>query len=120
KAIVKHISRLPGISSCLLMFTDGLPIAGNLPEGFDNEAFSALVPRFFAKVDQATSDLRLGSVESLTLHTSLAPVSFFVSGGVGMALIHNRSRFLPGVREKLVAIIRAVSRIYSPNSVTKS
>ncbi len=119
KGIVKHISRLPGISACLLMFADGLPIAGNLPDDFDDEAFSALVPRFFAKVDQATSDLRLGNVESLTLHTTLAPVTFLVNGGVGMALIHNRSRFLPGVREKLVAIVRAVNRIYSPESVSK-
>jgi predicted regulator of Ras-like GTPase activity (Roadblock/LC7/MglB family) len=117
KGIVRQISRLPGISSCLLMFTDGLPIAGNLPESFSEEAFSALVPRFFSRVDEASRDLALGNVESLTLHTKSGPLSFFVHGGVGMALLHSRSRFMPGVREKLVAIVRETSRIYAPTKL---
>lgn len=113
KAIVRHVSRLPGIASCLLMFTDGLPIAGNLPDGMDNEAFSALVPRFITRVHEATTQLRLGETESITVHTSETPVSFFMHNGVAMALIHNRSRFMPGVREKLVAIMREVSLMFA-------
>jgi predicted regulator of Ras-like GTPase activity (Roadblock/LC7/MglB family) len=113
KNIVKHTSRLPGISGCLLMFADGLPIAGNLPEGFSQDAFGAIIPRFMGKVQDYSRDLRLGTIETVTIHTQKGPVSFFMHDKVCMALLHSKSRFLPGVREKLAVVVREVSQMYA-------
>ncbi len=113
KNIVKHTCHLPGISGCLLMFADGLPIAGNFPEDFSQDAFGAIIPRFFGKVQDYSRDLRLGSIETVTIHTEKGPVSLYMHGNVCMALLHSKSRFLPGVREKLTVVVREVSRMYA-------
>ncbi len=113
KNIVKHTSRLPGISGCLLMFADGLPIAGNLPDTFSQDAFGAIIPRFMGKVQDYSRDLRLGTIETVTMHTEKGPVSFFMHDKVCMALLHSKSRFLPGVREKLAVVVREVSQMYA-------
>ncbi len=115
KGIVRHISRLPGIASCHLMFSDGLPIAGNLPEGLNAEAFSALCPQFWSRIEQTAKDLTLGEVSSVTLYTNQSPVSFMASQGVGLVIIHSRDRYLPGVREKLMAIMKEIGRLYTPD-----
>ncbi len=116
KNIVKHTSRLPGLSGCLLMFADGLPLAGNLPEPFSQDAFSAIVPRFMSRIEDYSRELQLGEVDTVTLHTDKGPVSLFMHGGVCMALLHSKTRFLPGVREKLAMVVREVSRLYSPET----
>lgn len=94
------------------MFADGLPIAGNLPESFSQDAFGAIIPRFMGKVGDYARDLRLGTIETVTLHTDKGPVSLFMHNQVCMALLHSKNRFLPGVREKLAVVVREVSRMY--------
>ncbi|MGF1655910.1 MAG: hypothetical protein ACFCU3_02920 [Verrucomicrobiales bacterium] len=112
KNVVRLAGSLPGLGGCLLMFADGLPLANSMPDSIDDNAFSAIVPRFFSKVTDYAKDMKIGSVETVTVYTDAQPVSFFMHENICMALVHSKSRFLPGVRENLTVVIQELAKMY--------
>ncbi len=113
KAIVKHINQLPGIDGCAIMFGDGLPLAGNFPDGNEKAGFSAMTPPFFKRTLTFADSLNLGGLEALTLYTANGLLSFFMHGDICVSVRHTGRGFLPGVREKLDTVTRELARIYS-------
>ncbi len=104
------VSRLsaafPGIQACIIAAQGRTYSAGNLPEGFDLSALRGLSPQVGAAADR----LPIGLLKNFTLYGEQYSVSFFERGSVCLCAIHRARSFVPGVREKLVAVVDELAR----------
>ena len=104
------VSRLsaafPGIQACIIAAQGKTYPAGNLPEGFDLSALRGLSPQVGAAADR----LPIGLLKNFTLYGEQYSVSFFERGSVCLCAIHRARSFVPGVREKLVAVVDELAR----------
>lgn len=114
KAITRLASQLPGVESCSVMFGDGLLLAGSQPQDGSTEGFSAMAPALVQKVLNFTTELSLGQLEACTLYTEHGLLSLFTHGNICLTVRHSGRGFLPGVREKLVAVTRELAAMYAP------
>ena len=112
KVVVRLVCQLPGISGCAVMFADGLRLAGNFPDG-DAEGFSAMAPPFYKRTQNFVSELNLGPLKTLTVHTEKDLLSFFMHDDICVSVRHAGRGFLPGVREKLETVTREAAGMYS-------
>ncbi len=112
KVVVRLVSQLPGVSGCAVMFADGLRLAGNFPEG-DPEGFSAMTPPFYKRTQNFVSELKLGGLKAFTVYTEKDLLSFFMHDDICVSVRHAGRGFLPGVREKLEIVTRAMAGMYS-------
>lgn len=94
------IAGLPGIAACALAITDDVRLSAGIPAGFDARATrKRLVPL----LDQS-------GVNSLTLHPDGHPLSILRHAESTLLVLHRDDRpFLPGVRERLVQTLAALS-----------
>ena len=104
------VSRLsaafPGIQACIIAAQGKTYSAGKLPEGFDLSALRGLSPQVGAAADR----LPIGLLKNFTLYGEQYSVSFFERGSVCLCAIHRARSFIPGVREKLVAVVDELAR----------
>src|SRR6202011_5946817 len=77
KEIVAKASGLPGVKVCAITFSDGLSLAGKLPEEIAAEGLCAMAPGLLERVTQHVRETKLGSLTAVTLYTSGSAVSFF-------------------------------------------
>lgn len=112
RKVVQLANQLPGIETCMVMFSDGLKLAGDFPADLNPEGFCAIAPHFYKRVEGYACDLSLDRPETVTLHTSKAQVSFFLEGDICVAVLHKKRGFLPGVREKFQIIAEELSKMY--------
>lgn len=113
KIVAKKVSELPAIKGCLIMFGDGLTLAGNFPAEYDTPGICAMAPLLFKKIDTYAQDLKLGSVQTFTVFADQSPISFFQHDNLCLSVLHGTRGFLPGIREKLVEVTRELSKMYS-------
>jgi len=108
--VVELCGTLPGIRSCVLTHGDLVVSAHNVPEGLDLVSMSATAARMLDAMQESASQLGLGQVPALTLHTERGPLSVVRQGGLAMLVVHADRGFIPGVREKLAAALGELSR----------
>lgn len=97
---------LPGVYACVIATRDQACTGGNLPEGFDLAALLGLAPR----VGEAAGRMPIGQLKHFTLYGDAYSVSFFERNGLSLCAVHRPRSFVPGVREKLVALADELSR----------
>jgi predicted regulator of Ras-like GTPase activity (Roadblock/LC7/MglB family) len=112
KTVVRLVNQLPGIEGCMVMFSDGLLLAGGLPHLDDPEGFCAMAPTFYQRSLNFTGELALGGLQGLTLYTEHGLLSFFMHEDICLSVSHAGRGFLPGVREKLNIVTRELARMY--------
>ncbi len=98
--ISKLAAMLPGVQACVIATRDQAVTGGVLPEGFDISALLGLAPR----VGEAAGRLPIGALKHFTLYGEDYSVSFFERDGLCLCAVHRARSFVPGVREKLVAL----------------
>jgi hypothetical protein len=98
--ISRFAAALPGIQACVIATREQAVTGGSLPEGFDLAALLGLAPR----VGEAAGRLPIGALKHFTLYGDRYSVSFFERRGLSVCAVHRAPSFVPGVREKLVAI----------------
>jgi hypothetical protein len=107
---LQKISRLaaglPGVYACVIATRDQACTGGTLPEGFDLAALLGLAPR----VGEAAGRMPIGNLKHFTLYGDAYSVSFFARHGLSLCAVHRPRSFVPGVREKLVALADELSR----------
>lgn len=118
KSIVAQISRLPGLSACAIIFSDGLSLAGNMPEEYEVEALCALAPEMMKRIDERMSGAHLGALRGMTLFCAKAPVSFFAEGNICLAALHSGGQVIDEIRDRLVIITTELAQLYAqpPNA----
>ena len=97
---------LPGIQACVITAQGKTFSSGNLPEGFDVSALRGLAPQVGAAADRLT----IGELKNFTLYGQQYSISFFERPSVCLCAIHRARSFVPGVREKLVAVVDELAR----------
>ena len=113
KKVVRLVSKLPGITACTIMFSDGLTLAGNFPKDLDGEGFSAMSPQFYRRAVAFTTELNLGEMQTYSVYTDRVVLSFFMQDDICLSVMQTGRGFLPGVREKLMSVTIELSRMYA-------
>ena len=98
--ISRLAAELPGVQACVIATRETAVTGGLLPEGFDVTALLGLAPR----VGEAAGRLPIGALKHFTLYGEHYSVSFFERRGLCLCAVHRARSFVPGVREKLVAL----------------
>jgi predicted regulator of Ras-like GTPase activity (Roadblock/LC7/MglB family) len=113
KEIVAEVSALPGVKACAITFSDGLSLAGELPEEIAAEGLSAMAPAILERVSQHVRETKLGPLMAVTLYTSGSAVSFFARGNICLTALHAAGSLLPETRTQISQLMEKLSRAYA-------
>ena len=113
KSIVAHASRLPGVSACAIVFSDGLSLAGNIPAQYEAEALCAVAPSVVKRIDDQMIGARLGPLNGITLYCAKTPVSFFAHGNICLAALHSTDALAAEIRARLSCVVRELAQMYT-------
>jgi len=113
KEVVAEASALPGVKACAITFSDGLSLAGKLPEEFAAEGLCAMAPALWERIDQHVRETKLGSLTAVTLYTSGSALSFFAQGNICLTALHAEGSLLPKTRTQIAELVEKLSRTYA-------
>jgi predicted regulator of Ras-like GTPase activity (Roadblock/LC7/MglB family) len=113
KEVVAEASGLPGVKACAITFSDGLSLAGELPEEVAAEGLCAMAPALLARIDQHVRETTLGSLTAVTLYTSGSALSFFAHGNICLTALHAEGSLLPKTRTQIAELVEKLSRTYA-------
>lgn len=111
--VIRRCAGLPGLRACALFHQKNLTKASNFPKEIDPSSLANLVSHFAGQVP--TPSL---SFSALTLHTDKGLISLIPHHHLTMVVLHAGHGFIPGVRERLLAILDVL--IDSPLLESKS
>jgi len=112
KAAIAQACALAGVSACSVTFTDGLIIAGNIPDDMHMEGLSAVAPPMLKKLEKHMCETQLGPLTCMTVHGEKSPVTFFSVGNLCLTAVHNGSELSAESRRELCRITHELSRTY--------
>jgi predicted regulator of Ras-like GTPase activity (Roadblock/LC7/MglB family) len=112
KAAIAQACALAGVSSCSVTFTDGLIVAGNIPDDMHMEGLSAVAPTMLKKLEKHMCETQLGPLTCLTVHGEKSPVTFFCAGNLCLTAVHNGCELSADSRRELSRITQELSRTY--------
>lgn len=98
---------LPGIQACIIATRGETFSGGALPAGFDLSTLLGVSPQ----VGVAAGRLPIGELKNFTLYGGDYAVSFFERASICLCAVHRARCFIPGVREKLVAVADELARV---------
>jgi predicted regulator of Ras-like GTPase activity (Roadblock/LC7/MglB family) len=112
KAAIALACALPSVASCSVIFSDGLIIAGNIPDEMHMEGLSAMAPTMLQKLQKHMCETQLGPLSSMTVHGEKSPVTFFGAGDLCLTAVHNGVELSAESRRELGRITQELSRTY--------
>jgi len=112
KTAIAQACALPGVSSCSVIFTDGLIVAGNIPDNMHMEGLSAVAPTMLKKLEKHMCETHLGPLRCMTVHGEKSPVTFFTAGNLCLTAVHNGTELSAESRRELSRITQELSRTY--------
>ena len=112
KAAIAQACALAGVSACSVTFTDGLIIAGNIPDDMHMEGLSAVAPPMLKKLEKHMCETQLGPLTCMTVHGEKSPVTFFSAGNLCLTAVHNGCELSAESRRELCRITQELSRTY--------
>jgi predicted regulator of Ras-like GTPase activity (Roadblock/LC7/MglB family) len=113
KAAIAQACALAGVSSCSVVFTDGLVIAGNIPDDMHMEGLSAVAPTMLKRLEKHMCETQLGTLTCMTVHGEKSPVTFFSAGNLCLTAVHNGCELSAESRRELSRITQELSQTYS-------
>jgi hypothetical protein len=112
RQVAKLLRAFPKVKGALILLEDGTVMGGELPEGFHMEAaFSA--PDLLRAGREFMGALNRSSVAAITLLAEI-PVSVFLERRVCILVAHEGRGLLPGMRERISEIAKALDAMYEP------
>ncbi|PYL49999.1 MAG: hypothetical protein DMF40_00605 [Verrucomicrobia bacterium] len=112
KGAIAQACALVGVSSCSVIFADGLIIAGNIPDDMHMEGLSAVAPTMLKKLEKHMCETQLGPLTCITVHGEKSPVTFFSAGNLCLTAVHNGCELSAESRRELSRITQELSRTY--------
>ncbi|MEP7072238.1 MAG: hypothetical protein ABI839_07610, partial [Verrucomicrobiota bacterium] len=113
KAAVAKACQLNGVAFCNVTFTDGLAIAGNVPDELQIDGLSAVAPTMLQKLGKHMLETQLGALTCLTVHGEKTPVTFFTAGNICLTAVHTAAELPAASRTELASITQELSRTYA-------
>jgi predicted regulator of Ras-like GTPase activity (Roadblock/LC7/MglB family) len=111
KEIVAQANALTGVTACAITFSDGLSLAGELPEELAADGLCAMAPSMLERVAQHVRETKLGPLVAMTLYASDSAVSFFARANVCLTALHDKA-LAPEVRASLAELAEKLSKTY--------
>lgn len=93
--IVNALTGLPHIAGSVVALQEGLVIAHRLPEPLKGEVFAAFLPQIFARINQYSNEMKLGTVDDLLINAHGLPCHIFRIGQVYFAALGRAEEPLP-------------------------
>ena len=112
KEIVAQANALSGVKACAITFSDGLSLAGELPEEVEADGLCAMAPSMLERIAQHVNETKLGQLVAMTLYATDSAVSFFERGNVCLTALHD-SPLTPETRVRLAALVEKLSKTYA-------
>jgi hypothetical protein len=109
--VASLVAAFPKISSVMVMLADGTVLGGNVPDGYQLET-ALRAPLIMRTVQEFNRQLRSQETSAFTLLGDF-PVTLFVEGNVYILISHQGRGLLPGVRERIGEVARALDAIVS-------
>jgi len=113
KEVVAQASALAGVKACAITFSDGLSLAGELPENIAAQGLCAIAPAILERVAQHVHETKLGSLVAVTIYTSGSALSFFAQGNICMTALHAEGSLPPQTRTQIAELVEKLSRTYA-------
>ncbi len=113
KSAVTHACRLPGVSACAIVFSDGLSLAGNIPDVYEADALCAMAPEIVKRIEEQMNNANLGALRGITVFCAKAPVSFFAHGNICLAALHSAGEIAAEIRDRLGRTTQELARMYA-------
>ena len=112
KEIVAQANAMRGVKACAITFSDGLSLAGELPEKFEADGLCAMAPSILERITQHVRETKLGHLVAMTLYASDSAVSFFARENVCLTALHETS-LVPETRTGLAELAEKLSQTYA-------
>lgn len=112
--VAKLLTALPKVKGAVILIEPGTILANELPKGFDPEAALA-APLLIRAARQFVQDLCQSDAAAATILADL-PISVFQEGSLSVLVVHEGRGLLPGLKERLRDVAKALDTIYSSGS----
>ena len=110
REVATLIARFPKVSGTLILLGEGALMGGNLPKEFRSEA-TALVPKLLETVREFGNRLKSQDPSAVTIFLD-QPVSLCSAGNVCIIITHEGRGLLPGMRERVCEVAKALDVLY--------
>ncbi len=108
--VIELCGSLPGINSCVLTHGSLVVASHNVPESIDLVSMSAHAADMLQSMRESSARMGIGTVPAVTLHTEKGVISFFHRDDLTMLVFHKDRGFIPGVREKMAAVLGELTK----------
>ncbi|MFA7232842.1 MAG: hypothetical protein WC076_01895 [Terrimicrobiaceae bacterium] len=108
--VIELCGGLPGINSCVLAHGSVVVASHNVPDGVDLVSISAHAANMLQAMRDSSARMGIGTVPAVTLHTEKGVISFFNREDLTMLVFHKDRGFVPGVREKMAAVLGELTK----------
>jgi predicted regulator of Ras-like GTPase activity (Roadblock/LC7/MglB family) len=112
KDVVNQANALSGVKACAITFSDGLSLAGELPEEFEADGLLAMAPSMLERITQHVRETKFGELVAMTLYVKDSAISFFARGNVCLTALHETS-LAPETRARLAELAEKLSQAYA-------
>ena len=112
RQVAQLLAAFPKVNSALVMLGDGTILGGNIPDGYHLETALRDTPVIIRSVQEFNRRLRSHETPAFTLLGD-PPVTLFAEGKVCILISHEGRGLLPGVRERIGEVARALDAVVS-------
>jgi hypothetical protein len=108
--VAQLLAAFPKVKSAMVMLGDGTVLGGNIPDGYHLETALRDTPVIIRSVQEFNRRLRSHETPAFTLLGD-PPVTLFAEGKVYILISHEGRGLLPGVRERIGEVARALDAV---------
>ena len=101
--VASLLEKIPQVDGAIVALQEGLVVAGKLPDGFKGDVFAAFLPQMFARLNQYSGEMNLGSVDNLCVSAGGRQCQFFRTGQVYFGVLAKPNETLPARAMQLCA-----------------
>jgi hypothetical protein len=109
--VANLLAAFPKVTSAMVMLTDGTILGGNVPDGYHLET-ALRAPLIMRSVQEFNRKLRSQETSAFTVLGDI-PVTLFAEGNVYILISHQGRGLLPGVRQRIGEVARALDAAVS-------
>jgi hypothetical protein len=112
RQVARLLRTFPKVRGALILLEDGTVMGGDLPEGFSLAA-SFAAPSLLRTSREFVNALNGSNVVAITLLAD-TPISVFLERKICILIAHEGRGLLPGMRERVSDIAKALNAMYEP------
>jgi hypothetical protein len=112
RQVAQLVAAFPRVNSAMVMLGDGTVLGGDIPDGYQLETALRDTPVIMRSVQEFNRRLRAHETPAFTLLGN-PPITLFAEGKVYILISHEGRGLLPGVRERIGEVARALDALFS-------